>query len=325
MLEYRRRRGAGMPPPISGYTGAVVHKRQTHLLHLPLSSQPMMRRLHAYLRLLRLDRPIGIWLLLWPTGWALWLAAGGTPPLWLLSVFTLGVVVMRSAGCVINDWADRDFDRLVWRTRSRPLASGEVAPNEALALFAGLITVAALLLLVLPIAARWQAVIALALAVSYPFAKRWHHLPQVHLGLAFGWAIPMAFAAVQGSVPPLAWLLLVVNLIWTVAYDTLYAMADREDDRLAGIKSTALLFGEADLLILAVLYGLFVLGLALVGLRAELGWPWWLGVLAAGGLAAWSLWLARQREPQACLLAFRRNHWMGAAVFAGLVAALALR
>jgi len=275
-------------------------------------------RLSAWARLMRLDRPIGIWLLLWPTLWALWFASEGRPDPVLLLIFVAGVVVMRSAGCVINDFADRRFDPHVARTRDRPLATGEVTPGEALALFGLLVLIAFALALALDPLVRKLAVVALALATVYPFTKRITHLPQVVLGAAFSMAIPMAFAAQTGTVPRLAWLLFVTNLLWTVAYDTEYAMADREDDLRIGVKSTAILFGEADRAVIAALQTLTLLGLALAGQLAGRGAFYWLGLAAAAGLFFHQQYRLRDRDPQSCLRAFLDNHWVGAAVFAGL-------
>lgn len=272
-----------------------------------------------YVRLMRLDRPIGIWLLLWPTLWGLWLATAGQPPPELFLVFVAGVVVMRSAGCVINDFADRELDGQVRRTRDRPLASGLVTPAEALALFVVLGLIGLALLVPLNPLARWLALGAVLLTVVYPFSKRWLAAPQLLLGAAFGWGIPMAFAATAGSVPRLAWLLWLVVVVWALCYDTMYAMADREDDRRIGIRSTAILFGTADLFILSLLLLLLLAGLLLVGRAAGLG-GWFQAAVAVGAvLLARQRWLIRDRDPAACLEAFRANHAFGATIFAGIV------
>ncbi|ROR34500.1 4-hydroxybenzoate polyprenyltransferase [Inmirania thermothiophila] len=276
-------------------------------------------RLDAYVRLVRLDRPIGIWLLLWPTLWALWIAGEGRPEPRLVLIFTLGVVLMRSAGCAINDWADRGFDPHVARTRTRPLAAGEIAPGEALAVFALLALLAFGLVLLTNRLTILLSLAAAALAATYPFAKRWTWMPQVHLGAAFGFAVPMAFAAQTGAVPRLAWLLFVVTLLWAVIYDTMYAMADREDDRRIGVRSTALLFGEADRLILAVLQGVFLLGLLLVGRLAGLDGYYHLGLAVAAALFLYQQYLIRDRDPAACIQAFLNNHWLGMAVFVAIL------
>lgn len=275
-------------------------------------------RLPVYAQLLRLDRPIGIFLLLWPTWWALWIAGNGHPSLTNVLVFTAGVVLMRSAGCAINDYADRDFDKQVWRTKDRPLAAGRIAPKEALALFAGIALLAFLLTLFLNLYTIVMSIGGLLLAAIYPFMKRYTHLPQVALGAAFSWAIPMAFAAEQEALPPLAWLLFFANLSWTVAYDTFYAMADRDDDRRAGVKSTAILFGHADLAAIALLQTATLALLAVTGYGAHLGLPFWLALAVAAALFAWEHRLARHREPPACLRAFLHNNWVGMAVFAGI-------
>ena len=278
-------------------------------------------RLREYARLMRIDRPIGYFLLLWPTLWALWIAGEGRPEPRVVAIFVAGVILMRSAGCVINDWADRHIDPHVRRTRDRPLAAGRVRPGEALALFVALCLAAfGLVLLTNPLTIALSFVGA-ALAASYPFMKRFHHLPQVHLGAAFGWAVPMAFAAQAGEVPPVAWLLFVANLLWTTAYDTMYAMADREDDLRLGVKSTAILFGDADRAIVGILQALFLTAMALLGLRLGLGEPYWLGLAAAAALALYQQHLIRRREPAACFRAFLNNGWLGAAVFAGLALA----
>ncbi|HEX4870450.1 MAG TPA: 4-hydroxybenzoate octaprenyltransferase [Moraxellaceae bacterium] len=275
-------------------------------------------RLPDFLRLARFDRPIGIWLLLWPTLWAVYVAGDGRPPLAIIAVFSLGVVLMRAAGCVINDLADRDFDGQVWRTRERPLASGRIKAREAAAFFILLLALAASLLLFLNRATFYWSFGAVLLASLYPFMKRYTHLPQVVLGAAFSWGIPMAFVA-QGKTPgPECWLIFAGNLCWTVAYDTWYAMADREDDLKAGIKSTAILFGDMDLMIIGSLQAMFLLALWMLAGRLGLGWPFLVALAGAAGLFAWQFRVAGDREPQPCLQAFLHNHWVGATVFAGL-------
>nr|MBV6628977.1 4-hydroxybenzoate octaprenyltransferase [Oceanococcus sp. HetDA_MAG_MS8] len=290
----------------------------------PTSAQPagvlalVLARVQAYAQLVRLDRPIGIWLLLWPTLWALWIAAEGVPPAPILVIFVLGTVLMRSAGCAINDFADRDFDGHVQRTRQRPLATGRIAPWEALLVFAMLCLLALGLVLQLNRLTVLLSLPAAALAASYPFAKRWTSLPQAHLGLAFAWGGPMAFAAVRAEVPPAAWLLLLITTLWAVIYDTFYAMVDREDDRKIGIKSTALLFGSADRMITAALQVLMLLLLGALGHLLQLGGYYAAGLSVAAMLMLWQQWRIRHREPAACLAAFLNNHWLGAAVFLGL-------
>lgn len=283
---------------------------------------PLRQRLPDVIALMRLDRPIGIYLLWWPTAWAVWIAGAGSPSLSVVLVFALGVVLMRSAGCVINDYADRHLDGQVRRTAQRPLATGRLQARDALGLFVLLLLLAASLLLWLPRAVFWWSLVAVALATLYPFMKRYTYLPQVVLGAAFSWAIPMAYVA-QGQTPDaVCWLLYLANLAWTVAYDTQYAMADREDDLTAGIKSTAILFGELDRTAILILQGLCLTGLWLAGDQLQLGWAWTVGLLAAGGQFAWQWWLTRDRDPAACLRAFLANHWVGLWLFVALLAGL---
>jgi 4-hydroxybenzoate polyprenyltransferase len=274
----------------------------------------------AYARLMRLHRPIGTLLLLWPTLWALWLAAEGLPDLGVLAVFVLGTLLMRSAGCVINDYADRNFDGHVERTRDRPLATGEIEPRRALVLFGVLVLAAGLLVLTQNALTILLAFVAVALAAAYPFMKRHTYLPQVWLGAAFAWSVPMGFAAQTGAVPPLAWLLLSAVVLWVLVYDTQYAMVDREDDLRIGIKSTAILFDDADRPVIAILQGLLLVDLWLVGRQAELGLPYLLGLGVAAALAVYQQWLIRARTPAGCFRAFLNNNWFGLAVFAGIAA-----
>ncbi len=274
---------------------------------------------------MRADRPIGTLLLLWPTWWALWLAAGGLPPLWPLFVFTAGVWLTRSAGCVINDYADRWLDPHVERTKARPLATGAISGRAALALFAVLMLVAFGLVLTLNGLTIGLSFIGVFLAASYPYLKRYTHLPQVYLGMSFGWGIPMAFAAVQGEVPMLGWLLYAGNILWSTAYDTWYAMVDREDDLKMGSHSTAILFGDLDLVIQGVLYALFLATMALVGVRGGLGGYYLAGVAVATVLVVYEFWICRTRERGPCFKAFLHNNWVGAALFAGIAVDLALR
>jgi len=281
-------------------------------------------RLAQYWKLVRGDRPIGWLLLLWPTWWGLWLAAEGMPPWWPLLVFTAGVWLTRSAGCVINDYADRWLDPQVERTRERPLATGAVSGREALLLFAALMLVAFALVLTLNRLTIQLSVVGVLLAASYPYLKRYTWLPQVYLGLAFGWGIPMAFAALHGEVPPIAWVLYVANIFWATAYDTWYAMVDRDDDLRAGARSTAILFGELDLVALGVLYALFLCALALVGQRAGLGVYYWSALGLAAVLIAYEFVLAHARNREECFRAFLHNHWIGAVVFAGIALDYAL-
>lgn len=282
-------------------------------------------RLGQYWKLIRGDRPIGWLLLLWPTWWGLWLAAEGLPPLWTLFVFTAGVWLTRSAGCVINDYADRWLDPQVERTRGRPLATGAVRGWEALLVFAVLMLVAFVLVLTLNRLTVWLSFAGVFLAASYPYLKRYTYLPQVYLGLAFGWGIPMAFAAVQGTVPPIAWVLYVANIFWATAYDTWYAMVDRDDDIAAGARSTAILFGDLDLVAQGVLYALFFAALALVGRQAQLGVAYWTGIGVAILLVLYQFAIARHRGRDGCFRAFLHNHWVGAVVFAGIALEFVLR
>ncbi len=282
-------------------------------------SPQMVSQLRNYAKLMRLDKPIGIWLLLWPTLWALWLAGDGSPDQGLFVIFVLGVVVMRSAGCVLNDYVDRKIDPYVERTRSRPIASGSVAPLEALTLFAALALIAVGLASMLNELARLLAVVAAVLTIAYPFVKRYLSIPQFVLGAAFGWAVPMAFAAQTGKTPELAWLVFGTAMIWAVIYDTFYAMVDRDDDKKLGVKSTAILFGEADLFVIAGLQVTMILALLLIGYRAQLGFWYYLSVLIAGCLMLWHQWLARDRQPAGCFAAFLNNHLIGMVVFIGIV------
>jgi 4-hydroxybenzoate polyprenyltransferase len=274
--------------------------------------------LREYALLMRLHRPIGIWLLMWPTLWALWIAGDGRPDARLLLVFLVGVLVMRSAGCVINDYADRDFDPSVKRTRDRPLAAKRIVPAEALLLFAALGLVAVWLALQLDPLARLYAVAGGLLTVTYPWLKRFVHLPQFYLGVAFGWSIPMAFAALTGEVPRIAWLLLIAVVLWAAVYDTMYAMVDRDDDRRIGIKSTAILFGDADRVIIAAMQAMTLFALWLAGDEAKLGAWYRAGLVAAAVLFVHQLWLIRKRETDACFRAFNNNHFVGMVVFIGL-------
>lgn len=287
---------------------------------------PQIRaRLRDYALLLRLNRPIGSLLLLWPTYWALWLAADGMPHIGNLIVFTLGVFLMRAAGCAINDFADRKVDRHVKRTKDRPLTSGRIQPWEAVALFAGICLLAFLMVVLFTNSLTlYLSFGGVVLAFIYPFMKRHTHLPQLFLGAAFSWAIPMAWAAEAGEITRLAWLLFTANVLWTVAYDTLYAMVDRDDDLKIGVKSTAILFGDSDRAIIAILQSLVVLILLLVGRQAELGTAFYLGVIAMACLFIFQQHLARFRDRDGCFKAFLNNNWAGFAVFLGLLIDLML-
>ncbi|BCX82411.1 4-hydroxybenzoate polyprenyltransferase [Methylomarinovum caldicuralii] len=276
-------------------------------------------RLRQYAYLMRLHRPIGIFLLLWPALWALWIAGNGRPDPVIVAIFILGVVLMRSAGCVINDYADRRFDPHVRRTRDRPLAAGRVTPREALILFAVLCGLAFVLVLFLNRLTIALAFVAAFLAASYPFMKRYTHLPQAYLGLAFGWAVPMAFAAQTGAVPAVAWWLLLATLLWALAYDTMYAIVDREDDLRIGVKSTAILFGRHDRLIIGLIQLAMLAVLAWVGRLVGLGGWYWAGLVAAAGFMAYQQWLIREHDPGRCFQAFLNNNWLGAVVFLGIL------
>jgi len=275
-------------------------------------------RIEVYKRLMRTDRPIGTYLVIWPMLWALWIAGSGHADAYIVAVFLMGAFLMRSAGCVINDFADRRIDGHVERTKERPMATGEIRSREALTLFAVLSLIAFLLVLTMNRLTIELAFAALALAVVYPFMKRYTHLPQVFLGAAFAWSIPMAFAAVSNAVPAIAWILFTATILWVVAYDTMYAMVDREDDLKLDVKSTAILFGRHDRLIIGLLQLTMFALLVLVGFKLSLGVPYYGGLLAAAGLAFFQQQLIRGRERQACFQAFLNNHYLGALIFFGL-------
>jgi 4-hydroxybenzoate polyprenyltransferase len=276
-------------------------------------------RLREYALLMRLDKPIGFFLLLWPTLWALLIAGEGRPDAQVLLVFILGVLLMRSAGCVINDFADTGIDRHVTRTQNRPLAAGRISKVEAIVLFVVLCLAALGLVLLLNTLTVMMSIVGVLLAATYPFMKRLTYLPQVYLGAAFGWAVPMAFAAQTGTVPPIAWLLFTTTVLWATAYDTMYAMVDRGDDLALGVKSTAILFGESDRQIIGVIQVMVLVCLVMVGVQAELGWLYYAGVGAAAGLAIYQQGLIRYREREECFRAFLNNNWFGAVVFVGLL------
>lgn len=288
-----------------------------------VAAHPLVQRVRArlwqYALLTRIDRPIGTYLLLWPTLWSLWLAAEGLPHTRVLVVFVLGVFLMRAAGCAINDFADRNIDGHVSRTRERPLATGAIRAREALLIAAVLALAAFALVLTLNRLTVYLAFGAVLLAVLYPFSKRFTHLPQVFLGAAFAWAAPMAFAAQTGTVPPLAWLVFTVTLIWTVAYDTIYAMIDRDDDVKIGVRSTAILFGDYDRHMIALLQLMVVIGLLLMGSQFGLGTTYHAGVAVAAAMFAWQQFFIVDRTPGHCLRAFLNNAWVGLAVFVALV------
>jgi 4-hydroxybenzoate polyprenyltransferase len=286
------------------------------LLNLP---PELSSRLRLYAQLIRFEKPIGFYLLLWPALWALAIAGQGSPDSWILFVFVIGAFLMRSAGCAINDYADRDIDLHVTRTRERPLTSGEIAPREALMVFAALGLLAFLLVLSLNLLTIQLSVVGILLAASYPFMKRFHYLPQVHLGATFGWAVPMAFAAEASALPKQAWLLYLAVLMWTVAYDTIYSMVDREDDLKLGVKSTAILFGDYDLILVGLFQLLFLLALVLMGLDLEFSGIYFLGLGVAALLLAFEQFMMADRVPAHCFGSFLHNHWVGAAVFAGIM------
>ncbi len=277
-----------------------------------------IERLDAYERLVRLDKPIGILLLLWPTLWGLWLSSRGHPTWMIVWIFVLGTVLMRSAGCAINDYADRDFDRHVQRTRDRPLAAGVVSPKEALVVAAVLAALAFLLVLKLNRLTIGLSFVAAFLAASYPFTKRFFALPQAYLGVAFGFGIPMAFAAQTGRLPGVVWILLAANVFWAIAYDTEYAMVDREDDRKVGIRTSAILFGARDVAAVMAFHALFIAAMIFAGWRLGLGFWYYFGLSLAAALAACQYLMIRDRDPAGCFKAFLHNNWVGAAVFAGI-------
>jgi 4-hydroxybenzoate polyprenyltransferase len=280
--------------------------------------QALAARLDAYERLVRLDKPIGTLLLLWPTLSGLWIAANGRPRLHHLIVFVTGTLLMRSAGCAMNDWADRAFDPHVRRTAGRPLATGEIPDAEALAVAAGLAFCAFLLVLTTNRTTILLSLPAVAIAIVYPFCKRFFALPQAFLGLAFSFGIPMAFAAVHDAVPPLAWMLLGINVFWVVAYDTEYAMVDREDDLRLGLRTSAIAFGRLDVAAVMACYAVYVAGMVAVGIARHFGALYYAGLAGAVGCALWHFTLIRRRDPDGCFRAFLHNHWFGLAVFAGV-------
>lgn len=277
-----------------------------------------MERLEQYAYLVRLDRPIGIYLLLWPTLWALWIAAKGWPDWLVLFVFVSGVFLMRSAGCAINDFADRKIDPHVERTKDRPLAAGRVTARETLLVFASLSITAFLLVLLMNTLTIYMSFVGIALAASYPFAKRFHYMPQIHLGAAFGWAAPMAFTAQANEITPVTWLIFMATVLWATAYDTMYAMADREDDLKIGVKSTAILFGEADKLMVALLQVMLLLDLYFIGRQSELGLFYNISLIIAAGFAGYQQYLIKDRKPELCFKAFLNNNWFGMVVFIGV-------
>jgi len=283
-----------------------------------ITTTHLLLKLKLYAQLVRLDKPIGSLLLLWPTLSALWLASNGHPDPMLVLVFSLGTVLMRSAGCAINDFADRKFDRHVKRTAERPLTSGRIAAWEAIVVAGVLALLSFALILPLNSLTKQLSVLAVVVAASYPYFKRFFALPQAYLGIAFGFGIPMAYAAVQATVPLEAWALLIANVFWALAYDTEYAMVDRDDDLLIGIRTSAITFGRFDVIAVMLCYGIHLVLVALVGARYQLGPLFYLGIIIAAAIAAYHYLLIRDRDRMRCFAAFRHNNWLGAAVFAGI-------
>ncbi len=280
----------------------------------------LSRRIEEYSQLARFNRPVGTWLLLWPALWALWIAGDGQPNPKVLIVFVLGVVVMRAAGCVINDFADRDIDPHVRRTRDRPIAARRVSPVEALVLFAALLAVALYLVTFLDLLTIKLAFIGAALTVSYPFVKRWFPMPQLYLGISFGgWSVPMAFAAVTGRLPRVAWVLYIAAVVWAAVYDTIYAMIDREDDLKIGVKSSAILFADMDKALIFVMQAMMIFALVLAGQNMHFGKWYYAGLTAAGLLFLYQQWLIRDRNPAGCLRAFLNNQYVGMVIFVGIL------
>jgi 4-hydroxybenzoate polyprenyltransferase len=283
-----------------------------------IAQSPQAQRLKQYSLLIRINKPIGILLLLWPTLMSLWLAAGGWPDTQVLLVFVAGVVLMRSAGCAINDYADRHIDARVQRTKNRPLTSGKITEKETLVVFAVLSVTAFLLVLLMNKLTIIMSFIGIALAASYPFMKRYHYLPQVHLGAAFGWAVPMAYTAQANEITPVTWLLFMATVLWATAYDTMYAMVDREDDLKIGVKSTAILFDTADKLIIGIIQVLLILCFYMIGQKVGLGGFYYTGLFLATGFAVWQQYLIKDREPARCFQAFLNNNWFGLVLFTGV-------
>lgn len=281
-----------------------------------------MQRLHAYARLIRLDKPIGTLLLLWPTYWALWLSNQGMPPWHLLIIFTLGTFLMRSAGCAINDYADRDFDRYVERTKNRPITSGQISGKEAVWIAVLLALLSFALIQPLNLLTKQLSIFAVIVAAVYPFTKRFFAMPQAVLGIAFGFGIPMAYAASQNQVPLEAWVLFGANIFWTIAYDTAYAMVDREDDLRLGLRTSAITFGRYEVVAIAISYALLLMGVLWVAYLAQLTDLFWLGWVGALGCAIYHVSLVRTRQRDACFKAFRHNNWLGAFLFLGIVLGL---
>lgn len=302
-----------------------MNKRLQHLQQLYARYSEFLReRIQQYALLIRLHRPIGSLLLGWPALWALWLAARGTPDAGILLIFILGVFFMRSAGCAINDFADREVDPHVTRTQERPIAAGRVTAKEALGVFLFFITLSLILVLQLNTLTIYLSFAAALSAVAYPFMKRFTYLPQAFLGFAFAWAVPMAWAALTGETTKASWLLFITVMLWAMAYDTMYAMVDREDDLRIGVKSSAILFGDADKLITGIMQACVLAGLLMLGGQLDMAWPYYLGLCIAGGFFVYQQYLIRDREPSACFHAFLSNNWFGAAVFIGILSNYAI-
>ena len=290
------------------------------MIKFPDIKQIDLEKLSVYARLVRLDKPVGIFLLLWPTMWALFIASNGIPTIKHLVIFTLGVVLMRSAGCAINDYADRNIDPLISRTRKRPIASGELEPEEGLFVFALLVFIAFLLVLFLNRLTFYFAVGGALLAATYPYMKRIHFLPQVHLGIAFAWSVPMAFTAVSNDYPPpIAWLIFTCAVVWTTAYDTMYAMADREEDIKIGVKSTAILFGPLDKFAVGLMQLLVIVCLILIGINEKLNWVYYVGISVGVGFFIYQQILIKHRFADRCFFAFSNNQYFGLVIFIGIL------
>ncbi len=297
-----------------------MNKRLEHLQQLYARHSPFLKeRIRQYALLIRFHRPIGSLLLGWPALWALWLAAQGWPDGRILLIFILGVFFMRSAGCAINDFADREVDLRVARTKDRPIATGRVTAKEALGVFLFFITLSLILVLQLNTLAIYLSFVAVLSALVYPFVKRFTYLPQAFLGFAFAWAVPMAWVALTGETTKVSWLLFVIVVLWVMAYDTMYAMVDREDDLRIGVKSSAILFGDADKLMTGVMQACVLVGLLMLGGQLDMQWPYYLGLCVAGVFFIYQQYLIRDRDPSACFHAFLSNNWFGAAVFVGIL------
>lgn len=311
---------SGIRRKLAAWENRFILHQKLRLLKIrnQIKQSVLFNKLKQYALLIRLDKPIGILLLLWPTLIALWIAAGGWPDTDVLLVFVAGVFLMRSAGCAINDYADRHIDRLVTRTKNRPLTSGKITSIEALLIFAALCIAAFSLVILMNPLTIVMSLIGLVLAASYPFMKRHHYLPQVHLGAAFGWAVPMAYAAQTNELSPVAWLLFIATVLWATAYDTMYAMVDREDDLKIGIKSTAILFEDADKLIIGIIQAILILCLIMIGQKIGLGGFYFTGVAIASVLLIWQQYLIRDRQPAECFQAFLNNNWFGLVLFVGV-------